>query len=186
VFRQANLDAFAKILAEIRRRILKFGRQRRQQDRNAALPTCVELYGGVGTIGLHVVDLVSSLVSSDENPFNEACFNESALALPKDIAKDVSYKPMNASNMVQSKALKQAEVVIVDPPRKGLDDTVLQTLCTEASPQLLVYVSCGFDAFQHDCNMLLKSKWRLDHAEGHLLFPGSDAIETLAIFVAKE
>jgi tRNA/tmRNA/rRNA uracil-C5-methylase (TrmA/RlmC/RlmD family) len=185
VFRQANIDAFAMILAEIRRRISKFGRQRRQQDRNAALPTCVELYGGVGTIGLHVVDLVSSLVSSDENPFNEASFNESALALPNDLSKRVSYKSMNATNMVHSKELERAEVVIVDPPRKGLDDIVLQTLCTEASTQFLVYVSCGFDAFQHDCNALLKSKWSLDHAEGYLLFPGSDAIETLAIFVAK-
>jgi tRNA/tmRNA/rRNA uracil-C5-methylase (TrmA/RlmC/RlmD family) len=146
----------------------------------------VELYGGVGTIGLHVVDLVSSLVSSDENPFNEACFNESAFALPKDIAQRVSYKPVNATDMLQSRSLERADVIIVDPPRKGLDDTVLQTLCTEASPQLLVYVSCGFDAFQRDCNALLNSKWRLDHAEGHLLFPGSDAIETLAIFVAKE
>jgi tRNA/tmRNA/rRNA uracil-C5-methylase (TrmA/RlmC/RlmD family) len=146
----------------------------------------VELYGGVGTIGLHVVDLVSSLVSSDENPFNEACFNESALELPKDIAQRVSYKPMNATDMIQSRALDRADVIIVDPPRKGLDDTVLRTLCTEASPLLLVYVSCGFDAFQRDCNALLNSKWRLDHAEGHLLFPGSDAIETLSIFVAKE
>lgn len=185
VFRQANIDAFTKIVAEIRRRLTKYGRQRRQRDSSAAQPTCVELYGGVGTIGLHVVDLVSSLVSSDENPFNEASFNESALELPNDIAQRVSYKPMNATDMIQNRSLERADVAIVDPPRKGLDDIVLRTLCTEAHPQLLVYVSCGFDAFQRDCIALLNSKWRLDHAEGHLLFPGSDAIETLAIFVAK-
>jgi len=36
---------------------------------------CVELYGGVGTIGLNVLDLVEGTLScSDENPFNKACF----------------------------------------------------------------------------------------------------------------
>ena len=51
------------------------------------------------------------------------------------------------------------------------------------TPKLLTYISCGFDAFQRDADALLDSgKWRIYHAEGHLLFPGSDAIETLAFF----
>jgi hypothetical protein len=28
----------------------------------------------------------------------------------------------------------------------------------------------------------VNGNWRLDHAEGHILFPGSDAIETLVFF----
>lgn len=186
VFRQANLDAFANIVGKIRGRISTFTKAREVKDKNLALPEIVELYGGVGTIGLHIADLSSSLVSSDENPFNEVCFNESSLDLPACISQQVLYKSMDATSMVQSGALEQADVVIVDPPRKGLDETVLKSLCTESRPKLLVYVSCGFDAFQRDCAALLNSKWNLDHAEGHLLFPGSDAIETLAVFVAKE
>lgn len=186
VFRQANLDAFANIVGRIRNRLSKFMREHQKNEQNRALPVFVELYGGVGTIGLHIADLCSSLVSSDENPFNETCFNESASELPADIAQHVSYKSMNATSMVQSGALEIADVVIVDPPRKGLDEDVLQSLCSVSSPKLLVYVSCGFEAFQRDCATLLSSKWNLDHAEGHLLFPGSDAIETLAFFVVKE
>lgn len=185
VFRQANLDAFSKIVAKIRDRISMFTQQWCRKDKTSPLPTIVELYGGVGTIGLHLADVSSSLVSSDENPFNEACFNESASDLPTNIAQRISYKPMNATAMVQNGALEGAEVIIVDPPRKGLDDNVLQALCSELSPKLLVYVSCGFAAFQRDCTALVNSKWRLDHVEGHLLFPGSDAVETLAFFVAR-
>mmetsp|Transcript_15362 Transcript_15362/g.22046 ORF Transcript_15362/g.22046 Transcript_15362/m.22046 type:complete len:226 (+) Transcript_15362:45-722(+) len=84
------------------------------------------------------------------------------------------------------------EIIVVDPPRKGLDDAVRKALTDDLAssskdgPQLLVYVSCGFNAFERDCNVLLESgKWAIDHAEGHLLFPGSDAIETLAFFVRK-
>eukprot|EP00913_Durusdinium_trenchii_P011203 g10521.t1 len=44
-----------------------------------------ELYGGVGTIGLHLADRVSSLVCSDENPHNRLCFKRSAKALPEEL-----------------------------------------------------------------------------------------------------
>ena len=56
---------------------------------------------------------------------------------------------------------------------------------TQQLEQLLVYVRCGFKAFRRDCDVLVKGGWTLEHAEGHVLFPGSDAIETLAFFVRK-
>ena len=43
-------------------------------------------------------------------------------------------------------------------------------------------MSCGFKAFQRDCRELLNGGWELRHAEGHILFPGADHIESLAIF----
>ena len=52
-----------------------------------------------------------------------------------------------------------------------------------ASVERLVYVSCGFDALQRELGLLLKSQlWTLAHAEAHVLFPGSDHVETLAVF----
>ena len=177
VFRQANLDAFTNIIGVIRATIKsKFVDSK---------PSCVELYGGVGTIGLNVADLTSALISSDENPFNKECFLAAAAGFSSHDISMVTYESKNATAMVRSNALEKGQVIIVDPPRKGLDDDVLAALCSAETPELLVYVSCGFDAFQRDCSALLKSRWRLDHAEGHLLFPGSDAIETLAFFTRK-
>jgi hypothetical protein len=51
--------------------------------------------------------------------------------------------------------------------------------------RVLVYVSCGFAAFKHDCDVLTKGpgKWRIAHTHAHLLFPGSNHIETLTVFV---
>jgi len=50
----------------------------------------------------------------------------------------------------------------------------------------LIYVSCGFKALQRDCARLLApggGGWKIAHAEGHVLFPGADHLETLVIFV---
>jgi tRNA/tmRNA/rRNA uracil-C5-methylase (TrmA/RlmC/RlmD family) len=198
VFRQANIDAFARIIGVIRKRIVRYNTERlidtttneKTKKKNQSLPSCVELYGGVGTIGLHLVDLTSKLVSSDENPYNVACFEKAASNLPKNLRSRVSYVPKNAAQMTLHGALKTSELCIVDPPRKGLDKEVLDALVDNATscfPKLLVYVSCGFPAFERDCNRILQSKeWSLEHAEGFLLFPGSDAIETLAFFTRNK
>jgi tRNA/tmRNA/rRNA uracil-C5-methylase (TrmA/RlmC/RlmD family) len=181
VFRQANLDSFTNIVGRIRERVLKLEEK----------PFCVELYGGVGTIALNLSDAISQLVSSDENPNNYKCFQDSVKQLPAEIQPLLEYKQKNAADMVstESDLFKKCGLLILDPPRKGLEKEVVDYLCRGecSSIKLLVYVSCGFQAFQRDCEALLASgRYRVDFAEGHVLFPGSDAIETLAFFVPKE
>ena len=77
------------------------------------------------------------------------------------------------------------DVCVIDPPRKGVEDLTLNKLCSKTDGRLktIVYVSCGFDAFQRDAKRLVEEGgYTITKAEGHVLFPGSDAIETLAIF----
>ncbi|KAL7575883.1 hypothetical protein ACA910_003195 [Epithemia clementina (nom. ined.)] len=101
-----------------------------------------------------------------------------------------------------------ANVLVVDPPRKGLDEEVLNELCKPFDPKqpyvesptlldipdhkinwtndvnTLVYVSCGFDALARDAEKLLNSRggWVLKSATGYILFPGSDHVETVCVF----
>jgi tRNA/tmRNA/rRNA uracil-C5-methylase (TrmA/RlmC/RlmD family) len=190
VFRQGNLTAFAKIVASIRRSWIQSGWQ---------VDKCLELYGGVGTIGLHLVDLLvpgGVFVGSDENPYNIACFDAAARSLrcasasssSSSARKILRYASAAASEMVVVRQEHRlAQVIIVDPPRKGLDLAVARAL-TERVPalsQTLFYVSCGFAAFVRDYALLTDAAaprpWTLQRAEGHILFPGSDAIETLAV-----
>jgi tRNA/tmRNA/rRNA uracil-C5-methylase (TrmA/RlmC/RlmD family) len=73
-------------------------------------------------------------------------------------------------------------VVIVDPPRKGLEKELLNALCDNKELNNIIYVSCGWEAFKSDCLALLQAGWRLAHAEAFLFFPGSEHIEVLAVF----
>lgn len=170
VFRQANIDAFTNIVSEIRKHLEK---NKPKQ--------CLELYGGVGTIGLHIADLCDAFSSSDENPFNKKCFEQSVAGMKMKI---IPYESKNAVDMTHTESFRLSDTIIVDPPRKGLDTEVVNALCTQQGKlKSLIYVSCGFTAFTRDFESLTtKGKWKLDHVEGHVLFPGSDAIETLAFF----
>jgi 23S rRNA (uracil1939-C5)-methyltransferase len=120
-----------------------------------------------------------------------------------------SYTVASAAKALRSGQALGATVLIVDPPRKGLEEEVLEELCKPVDPkqpyvesatlltipdervnwvndvETLIYVSCGFDALASDCDRLLSSrgaKWKLHSTTGYLLFPGSDHVETLAIF----
>jgi len=122
-----------------------------------------------------------------------------------------SYLIAAAGKALQLGQALGAEVLIVDPPRRGLEDEVMEELCKPYNPDqlyvesttlltipdeqvnwtndvtTLIYVSCGFDALARDCDRLLSSNagWRLRSSTGYLLFPGSDHVETLAIFERK-
>ena len=178
VFRQANLRGFANIVQEIRNRWMRPNGQK--------CGHCLELYGGVGTIGLNLLDLVGSLRCSDANPFNEACFLRTCRDLHPSMSSKAEYVTKDATTMALDGELRRnVDVLIVDPPRKGLDEEVMVELERGSNilrPKRIVYVSCGFKAFQRDAGRLIRAGYGPKHAEGHVLFPGANHIETLCVF----
>lgn len=68
--------------------------------------TCVELYGGVGTIGLNCLDLFSSLHCSDENPHNKVCFDATLAKMSSNICTRAVYESKSASTIASSDGLK--------------------------------------------------------------------------------
>jgi 23S rRNA (uracil1939-C5)-methyltransferase len=72
--------------------------------------------------------------------------------------------------------------VIVDPPRRGLDDALLAALVADP-PARLIAISCSLDAFLRDTHALLASgRMRLAAAVPSALFPHTAHVETLVRF----
>jgi hypothetical protein len=120
----------------------------------------------------------------------------------------VTYMQANAASALYRGQALGADVLVVDPPRKGLDEVVLQQLSRKYNPnqmyaegptlishlprhtvnwtndvRTLIYVSCGFDALARDLDALLSSNagWKLESATGYVLFPGSNHVETVVV-----
>jgi 23S rRNA (uracil1939-C5)-methyltransferase len=75
-----------------------------------------------------------------------------------------------------------AEVVIVDPPRKGLESELVAALCTDAvKPRTLLYLSCDFDSLMRD-HVALRQRFTVASVTGYALFPFSNHVETLVCF----
>ena len=118
------------------------------------------------------------------------------------------YKVASASDALRAGEALGANVMIVDPPRRGLEPEVLDELCKPFNSKqnyaesknfvmleeerinftndvtTLIYVSCGFDALARDAEQLLQSPggWMLQSATGYILFAGSDHVETVCVF----
>ena len=73
-----------------------------------------------------------------------------------------------------------ADVAIVDPPRKGLDDALVAALRAHRPGQLL-YVSCDAESLARDVGRLTDgSRFRLARLTPYAMFPYTDHVETLA------
>jgi tRNA/tmRNA/rRNA uracil-C5-methylase (TrmA/RlmC/RlmD family) len=79
-------------------------------------------------------------------------------------------------------AALDADVVIADPPRKGLDRELVEQLVADP-PARFVYVSCGLDSFLADTARLTASgALRLSDLRAFNLMPYTEHVETVACF----
>ena len=177
IFRQANLDAFESGIIPVVAKNVPEG------------STVAELYAGVGILGLNVAHRSVEVTCSDSNEYVDATFDRSADSLPEADRDKVFYENLSAEEAVEQGQCENADVLIVDPPRRGLDEGVVNLLlgkhetATAVALKRVIYISCGYDALERDTRTLLASGlWRLRSADGFVLFPGSDHIETVAVF----
>lgn len=138
-----------------------------------------ELYAGVGAIGL---GLVASAASVAFNEVGEGSLRGLRLgldALGPELAGRVQVHAGEAGKSLD--VLAGAEVVVVDPPRRGLEAALLEALSQRPVGRLL-YVSCGLASFERDARALLSAGYRLRELVAADLFPFTGHVETLAHF----
>lgn len=138
----------------------------------------VEYYAGVGTLGLGLVEHAASVCFNEVAEASLAGLARGIEALPELVRARASVFPGPAAAHVA--LLAQADVVVVDPPRKGLEPELLNGLVANP-PERLIYVSCGFESFKRECAELSAS-FRLAALHAYDLFPYTEHVETVALF----
>ena len=138
----------------------------------------VELYAGCGALGLGLVGRASYVVFNEAAPGGVAGLALGIAALPEERRGRADIRPGPAADCLD--VLPGADVVIVDPPRKGVDAAVLARL-VEAPPARLVVVSCGLDAFLREADAL-RVRMALRALVPFALFPHTAHVETAALF----
>jgi tRNA/tmRNA/rRNA uracil-C5-methylase (TrmA/RlmC/RlmD family) len=170
-FSQANPEMFEKLLVELAKNV----------PRGTNL---VEFYAGGGVIGLTLAEKCQRISLNEIVPLAQVCFEESCKRLPADLKSKLTFVCGSADHQL-ALLRDDVDVVIVDPPRKGIDELLLSRLCAKSNLKRLIYVSCGWKSFKKNCIRLLKSEWKLTSAKSFLFFPGSDHLEILAVFDKK-
>lgn len=142
----------------------------------------LDLYCGAGTIGLSMADSAKSIIGVEIVP---------------DAVKDaeINAKENNISNarFICGDAAKAAEqlkleniapdAVILDPPRKGCENTLLKTVAVDFAPETIVYISCDVATLARDTAILEGYGYKLQEYTPVDLFPRTNHVECASKFV---
>lgn len=133
----------------------------------------VDMYSGVGTIGLSLESKTLTLVETEASAIPLA--KENALANNKADAQIIHAPAETALEYITA-----GKTIIFDPPRVGLHPKILARTIAE-KPKKIVYLSCNPTTQARDLSELLKAGYTLHFFEAYNFFPRTPHIETLAI-----
>ena len=75
----------------------------------------------------------------------------------------------------------EADVIVVDPPRKGCETSVLDTM-VQMEPERIVYVSCDSATLARDVKYLRENGYEIRKVKATDMFPMSVHVETVVLF----
>lgn len=140
----------------------------------------LDLYCGMGTIGLSLVDQCQELIGVEIVPEAIAAAKENAARMGEDVAKRCRFLCADAGQAAQQLAQEglQPDVIMVDPPRKGCDQNTLEAILTMA-PRTIVMVSCNPATAARDTKFLAEHGYIPGEVHPVDLFPRTKHVESV-------
>jgi 23S rRNA (uracil1939-C5)-methyltransferase len=137
--------------------------------------TLLDLYCGVGVMGLSVADQVGQVIGIEEHP--TAIADARANAAPSTHVQFIQGKAEALLPALEGTIAK----VVLDPPRSGCKPGVLQALLRLA-PERIVYVSCDPPTMARDAALLAGGGYGLVEVQPIDMFPQTYHVETVSLW----
>ncbi len=136
----------------------------------------LDLYCGTGTISIYISNHANHVTGIEIN---------------KDAIRDANYnKKINhiknltfINDDVKNIEIKQYDVVIIDPPRSGINQETINKII-EINPKKIVYVSCDPMTLARDLN-ILKEKYNIEEITPIDMFPNTYHVECVTVLHRK-
>ena len=138
--------------------------------------TLLDVYCGVGLFSAFLAPRVGRLIGIEAAPSAAEDFTANL-----DEFDDVELYEDAAQNVLAQIAV-QPDVILVDPPRSGLEKGALDNLL-RFKPRLIVYVSCDPATLGRDARRLAEGGYRLETVTPFDLFPQTYHIESISFWV---
>ncbi len=142
-----------------------------------------DVYCGIGTISLFLAKKAKHVYGIE---VVEAAIEDAQENARINDIENVTFYAGEAEEVVPKlyKAGIQADVVVVDPPRKGCDEKVLDTI-VKMNPERVVYVSCNPATLARDLRYLEDRGYRTVEVQPVDMFPHTAHVETVVLITRK-
>ena len=146
--------------------------------------TVWDLYCGIGTISLFLAQKAKKVYGVEIIPeaIEDARKNAKLNGM-----ENVEFFVGKAEDVLPEQYEKNkvyADVIVVDPPRKGCDETLLNTMITMA-PKRIVYVSCDPATLARDLKILCENGYELKKVQVVDQFPHTAHVETVVLLTKR-
>lgn len=144
--------------------------------------TVWDLYSGIGTLAIALAPMARKVLGIEENPYavEDAIQN----AVINEAIGHVEF----LKGKVESRMMKvdeKPDVVVVDPPRAGMDPAVVQRLL-ELKPVKIIYVSCDPGTLARDLSILTQGGYKVNCVQPLDMFPWTVHVETVVLMSRVE
>ena len=144
-------------------------------------PTIFDAYAGIAAFGIVMSDIAKAVVSVE--------LNEQSILKAKENLQRLEIHNVEAIASDTMKYLENEgrhfDVTIIDPPRKGSDETSLSKIA-EITDKLLVYVSCNPATLARDLKLLLSKGFEIESVKPFDMFPQTPHVETVVVLKKKD
>ncbi|MDD6308803.1 MAG: 23S rRNA (uracil(1939)-C(5))-methyltransferase RlmD [Clostridia bacterium] len=146
--------------------------------------TVFDLYCGIGAISLFLARHARHVIGVDIVPEAIADAKENAAL---NGIKNASFYAGDAGAVTKELYAKGvvADIAVVDPPRKGCDAALIETLLAMA-PQKILYISCNPATLARDIQLLSKEGYSCNKAYPFDLFPQTAHVESVVLMSRKD
>ena len=146
--------------------------------------TVLDLYCGVGTITLAMASAAGKVIGVEVIPQAVEDAKDNAKRNGIENAEFFCGDAGEAALALEQQGIR-ADVVVVDPPRKGLNADTIEALARFA-PRRIVYVSCDPATLARDVALLKERGYTLKNAMACDLFPRCSHVETIVLLGRKD
>jgi len=139
--------------------------------------TVFDLYCGTGTIGLSMAKNAGRVIGVElvEQAVEDAKKNAEANNIAN--AEFLCADAAKAADMLKNSGVK-ADVVVLDPPRKGIDEALIETIAKMA-PSRVVYVSCDPATLARDLKIFAQKGYEPKLLTPVDMFPRTAHVEVI-------
>lgn len=136
--------------------------------------TLLDLYCGTGTIGLSMADSCKKVIGIEivEDAIQNAIHNAKI--------NNIHNAEFICADAIDTSENISADVIVVDPPRKGLDISVINTV-VKINPIRVVYVSCDPATLARDLNVFAEKGYIVEKITPVDMFPRTFHVETVCL-----
>ena len=142
--------------------------------------TILDLYCGIGTIGMSMAHKAKSLIGIEIVPAAVECAGQNAAANGITHATFVCADAGDPASMLSCLGDITPDLVILDPPRKGSTNELIDALAAR-NIRRVVYISCDADTLARDCVRFRENGYEIGTVTPVDMFPRTGHVETVCL-----